>query len=138
MTPHGTPVNPNVPNTSRQRAAPIPAPNFGSLPSQEILASSNVDVFGTLATQIKTESPSKHTCTSSAMSKPSDLLRHQHSRMEHPTVPAGTSHLPDIGIIIDDNEIHGVDPSWPVPVYPWINGEKHPEEPLPNIPVALK
>jgi hypothetical protein len=57
--------------------------------------------------------------------------------MEHPTVPAGTSHLPDIGILMDDNEIHGVDPSWPVPVYPWIN-ETRPDEPLPNIPIAPK
>ncbi|KIM73538.1 hypothetical protein PILCRDRAFT_15190 [Piloderma croceum F 1598] len=137
MTPHGTPVNTHVPNTSRQRAAPIPAPDFGSLPSQEILASSNVDVFGSPATRIKTESPSKHTCTPSATSNPSDTPRHQRSRMEHCTVLlTGAADPPNIGILIDDNEIHGVDPSWPVPVYPLIDGETHPDEPLPNIPVA--
>jgi len=138
MTPHGTPVNPHILNTSRRRAAPIPAPNFGPLPSQEILASSDVDVFGAPATRIKTELPSKHTHPSSAMSNPSDPLRHQRSCMEHPTAPAGTSDLPDIGILIDDNEIHGVDPSWPVPIYPRINGETHSDDPLPNIPVAPK
>ena len=139
MTPHNTPINSQVPNTPHQRAAPIPAPNFGSLPSQEILASADVDVFGSSATQIKTELPSEHIHTPSATSNPSDPLRHQCSCVEHCTVPlTGTSDPPNIGILIDDNKIRGVDPSWPVPVYPQIDGETHSDEPLRNIPIALK
>lgn len=155
ITPHSTPSSTRNPDPSPLRAGSIPAPDFGPAPFVSQAScnfQANADVFTEPIAPGTLNSPSKHKPPPASTDKPA-TSRPRAARTMSPDQPPFTQPRPGFAThhargtfgqdqfsAVDgfNNETHGIDPNWPVPAYPCQDGERHPDEPLPNIPVHPK
>ena len=162
MTPYGTPTRPTISDDVPRgaRGSPIepgPALRFGvsspSGPLHVATSDNSTDVFGDLVTEVRT---TKHELSHEgllnsvpavppgAMSLPPTPGSTVKREPQPPLMgsPAQSGHRNPYAEILDfpfyDNQLPWPDPSWPIPVYPREPGETHPDDPLPNVPIAPK
>jgi hypothetical protein len=152
MTPHATPsrakaITNNTPNASTHSV------QFGVAPlsPQSNPDAASDDIFGDLVTRVETVKPEPSSVqltvpdVQPVTPSPSPSQRHaatptaqsaSRSRPEHATHRSTNTFGQDFPVPTYDNEIKELDPSWAKPIYPRKRGDAHPDDPLPNFPIA--
>ena len=142
----------HVPNDTQSRVItpPIPAPDFGSAarPSSQ---TSDTDIFGPVLdvpeSQSKQARGSARAPISDVRPAPSPVSTPASTpasppprtpRPAHPTHHSTGTFGQSINIPISDNIIRPLDPGFPIPIYPRVHDETHPDDPAPNNPIYPK